>query len=236
MQRITAPGHVNNRFVDEDENTGQPPTYFSADWFNAVQEEICGVVEGADLELDSSNNGQLFLAVKALIKQFSTDIGDIKIWRKPIAEIPTGWHLCDGTNGTIDLRNRFIIGANADYEGVAKTTVTGAALVTGGSKDTTLPYHDHPVIDPGHLHNYKDSYYIENDGAGAGPTVDGTDILTSGVRGSHSTDNDNNRIYFRRLDTEESTTGLDVGWHGEDDGTNTNLPPFYALAYIERIA
>ncbi|GAH45458.1 unnamed protein product, partial [marine sediment metagenome] len=26
-----------------------------------------------------------------------------------IADIPTGWHLCDGTNGTLDLQDKFIV-------------------------------------------------------------------------------------------------------------------------------
>jgi len=33
-----------------------------------------------------------------------------------IAAIPNGWILCDGNNGTPDLRNFFIIGAGDDYE------------------------------------------------------------------------------------------------------------------------
>lgn len=30
-------------------------------------------------------------------------------------KIPTGWHICDGTNGTPDLRDRFIVGAGRSY-------------------------------------------------------------------------------------------------------------------------
>ena len=33
-----------------------------------------------------------------------TPSGIICIWNKPIADIPAGWLLCDGTNGTPDLR------------------------------------------------------------------------------------------------------------------------------------
>jgi hypothetical protein len=32
-----------------------------------------------------------------------------------IASIPTGWYLCNGSNGTPDLRDRFIIGAGSTY-------------------------------------------------------------------------------------------------------------------------
>jgi hypothetical protein len=41
--------------------------------------------------------------------------GMICLWSGSIATIPTGWHLCDGTNGTPDLRNRFIVAAGTTY-------------------------------------------------------------------------------------------------------------------------
>ena len=71
--------------------------------------------------------------------------GMIMMWSGTIATIPSGWLLCDGTSGTPDLRNRFIIGANADDAGVAKTTVTGSATQTGGSKDAIIPSHSHTI-------------------------------------------------------------------------------------------
>jgi hypothetical protein len=37
--------------------------------------------------------------------------GIIAIWSGSVASIPTGWLLCDGTNGTPDLRDRFVPGA-----------------------------------------------------------------------------------------------------------------------------
>jgi len=59
--------------------------------------------------------------------------GMIILWYGNIASIPQGWALCDGNNGTPDLRNKFIICANADDGGTAKTTITGVATQTGGS-------------------------------------------------------------------------------------------------------
>lgn len=38
--------------------------------------------------------------------------GMILMWFRPIAEIPNGWHLCDGTDGYPDLRDKFILGAS----------------------------------------------------------------------------------------------------------------------------
>ncbi len=35
----------------------------------------------------------------------------ILIWGGEIEDIPTGWALCDGNNGTPDLRNKVLVGA-----------------------------------------------------------------------------------------------------------------------------
>jgi len=82
--------------------------------------------------------------------------GMIMMWSGSIATIPSGWLLCNGSSGTPDLRNRFIIGAYSDDAGVAKTTVTGSATQTGGSADAVVVSHTHTatVTDPGHFHNY----------------------------------------------------------------------------------
>lgn len=42
--------------------------------------------------------------------------GLIAIWSGAIADIPAGWQICDGTNGTPDLRNRFVRGAGGIYD------------------------------------------------------------------------------------------------------------------------
>jgi Collagen triple helix repeat (20 copies) len=53
--------------------------------------------------------------------------GMIVMWSGPRADIPEGWALCDGTNGTPDLRDRFILSVGDGEE----------AGVTGGSADYT---------------------------------------------------------------------------------------------------
>lgn len=37
--------------------------------------------------------------------------GMIVMWSGTEANIPDGWHICDGTNGTPNLRNRFVRGS-----------------------------------------------------------------------------------------------------------------------------
>lgn len=60
------------------------------------------------------------------------------LWHGSIATIPSGWHLCDGTAGTIDLRDRFIYGAGA----------LKAPGVTGGNV-----LHKHAFTGDGHAHD-----------------------------------------------------------------------------------
>ena len=67
--------------------------------------------------------------------------GMIIMWNSTVASIPTGFALCDGSNGTPDLRGRFVVGHhpnNNDYE----------IDDTGGSESVTLtvaqmPSHKH---------------------------------------------------------------------------------------------
>jgi hypothetical protein len=80
-------------------------------------------------------------------------LNEIKIWSGNPANIPTtwgpGWHLCDGSNGTVDLRGKFVIGAGGSY---ANGAIGGAATATLATAN--LPAHGHPVTinDPTHTH------------------------------------------------------------------------------------
>jgi len=65
--------------------------------------------------------------------------GIITCWTGSIANIPLGWHLCDGSAGTPDLRNRFIIGAGDTYS--PRDTGGSATHTHTGSTDG----HDHEL-------------------------------------------------------------------------------------------
>lgn len=76
--------------------------------------------------------------------------GMIVMWSGTIATIPTGWELSDGTCSITcpDLRNRFIVAADADDAGAAKSTITGSAAQSGGSTTITssnMPAHTHTL-------------------------------------------------------------------------------------------
>jgi hypothetical protein len=124
--------------------------------------------------------------------------GLIAIWSGATGSIPSGWTLCNGTNGTPDLRNSFIIGAGSTY----------AVGQTGGSADAIVVSHTHTITDPGHLHNTTST--------GSGTLLNAAASGTTGA--STST-------------TATATTGITNQSTGVS-GTNANLPPYYALAFI----
>lgn len=63
--------------------------------------------------------------------------GLIILWSGAIVDIPAGYVLCDGNNGTPDLRNRFIVGSGDTY----------AVDDTGGNIN-----HNHDFTGDGHFH------------------------------------------------------------------------------------
>jgi len=141
--------------------------------------------------------------------------GVIVMWSGSIATIPTGWFLCNGSNSTPDLRDRFIIGASQDDAGVAKTNVTGSLTQTGGSKDAIVVSHTHTatVTDPGHAHSYSALVTQQPHPTGSGSTEARGSVSGNTTGGSGT-----------GISVSNSTTG--------SSGTNANLPPYYALAYI----
>ena len=139
-------------------------------------------------------------ASTAIPSQFFS--GMIILWSGAIIAIPSGWVLCDGTNSTPDLRDKFVVGAGSTY----------AVGATGGSPNAIVVSHTHTatVTDPGHSHSYTSSTFNRNQNTGqtqAGSATTGTtDPNTTGIT------------------VGISTTG--------SSATNANLPPYYALAYI----
>ena len=137
--------------------------------------------------------------------------GLIAIWSGSTGSIPSGWLLCNGSNGTPDLRNSFILGAGNTY----------AVGATGGSTDAIVVSHTHTatsvVTDPGHVHTLNPAYQ-SNVNSGQGGRNDGSQ---------------NNLVSA----TQSATTGITVATTNASagtSGTNQNLPPYYALAYIQK--
>jgi len=66
--------------------------------------------------------------------------GLICLWSGAIVDIPAGWHLCDGTNGTPDLRDKFVVGAGSTYAvGASGGSLTHTHTFTSNGHTHTMP-------------------------------------------------------------------------------------------------
>ena len=172
------------------------------------------------------------------LQKETTPVGGIIMWAGSTNALPFGWHLCDGRNGTPDLRDRFIVGAGGKYNAGAKGGAESVALT-----EEQMPRHEHPATasqDGEHAHTGKTNkagvhrhktkqikLYSGNeggyDGGGHRVDTDGTTSYTS-YEGEHE----------HGLDINENglhTHDITVGEVGESEA-HENRPPFYALALI----
>lgn len=173
-------------------------------------------------------------------------VGTIAMWSGPLNTIPDGWQIADGTNGTIDLRNRFVVGAGNTYAPGAtggsadavvvshSHTATSTSTFTGSALDT----HSHGITEPNSGQGHRHSVYSRPLGAAAtapnhlmgdvNPSGSGsvlTNFATTGIT-----------INAQTAGTPSGTvaTSTSISTQGSS-ATNANLPPYYALYYIQKI-
>lgn len=191
-------------------------------------------------------------------------VGCIVLWSGSIASIPTGWALCDGNNGTPDLVERFVLGAGGAVLPDATGGSATDSIVTssdGAHTHTALAGGDHShggstathalTVDelPPHSH----LLFVE-ERTGVVPTIPSHSISYSGSIG----DNDEYRLSSSGTNTPNIGTSGNTGngsahshtinasgthTHTTDDpgghthtATVDTVPPYYALAYIMRVA
>ena len=171
-----------------------------------------------DFQLDGSagTSGQVIVSAGSGTPTWGSGFpsGGIIMWSGSVADIPSGWVLCDGTNSTPDLRNRMILGAGDTY------SVDG----TGGSKDAIVVSHTHTgstSTHSGHQHTmntrwdwFDESIELQRT---VFPYANGT---TSGRADTKSTNTGGSHSHTMSLNSTGSS------------GTDANLPPYYALAFI----
>jgi microcystin-dependent protein len=167
-------------------------------------------------------------------------LGTVVVWTGSIAAIPTGWQLCDGTNSSPDLRDRFVVGAGNTY---AVGDVGGDAAVVLTAPQ--IPEHTHPApaslapagthahtvtIGTDGLHGHPSSHRRTPGPIGAGtgglPTTSTTGGAVSIVgAGSHS---HTTSISPANLHLHTASATLTA----TSDDAHENLPPYYAVAFI----
>lgn len=133
--------------------------------------------------------------------------GLITMWSGSIATIPGGWALCDGTNGTPDLRSRFVVGARA-AGGYAVGATGGQNTVT---PDITVANHTLTTAQmPSHTHLVAQSSNAGGGSAGYGDY--GGQAYPTGYAGGGGAHN-----------------------HTATSSAVSTLPPYYALAFIMKL-
>lgn len=168
-------------------------------------------------------------------------VGAVVVWTGLISAIPTGWQLCDGTNGAPDLRDRFIVGAGSVY-GVGDTG--GVAQVTLTAPQ--LPDHTHPApasLAPAGAHTHTVSIGTAGShahsspmrrtpgpvGAGGAPVARSTGGSASmGGAGAHSHTTSTGPA------GDHTHTGSATLTATANDA-HENRPPYYAVAFIIRL-
>jgi microcystin-dependent protein len=171
--------------------------------------------------------------------------GGIILWSGSIATIPSGWWLCDGTNGTPNLRDRFVVGAGSTYTVGA---IGGAATVT--LAEANLPAHSHSFsgtttdrsaghthtggtdTNGAHVHTYVD---VASQGQGFS---NGRFYSSGGLEFANRPDTtDGGGAHSHSVWTNGESNGHTHNYSGTTSsvGSGTaheNLPPYFALAYI----
>jgi microcystin-dependent protein len=212
-----------------------------------------------DLAKDGDNHIRL---IKAAVKQTFPNItgavtatqsdlntrlfpsGGIILWSGSIASIPSGWLLCDGTNGTPNLRDRFVVGAGSTY----------AVGATGGSDtvslaEANLPAHSHTYSGTtgGQSNNHTHTGTTDIQGEHTHPIFrdlqSSSGVLPNSIAANQGISN------FGPVNTQPSgahahnvsTSGASADHSHNFSGTTSsvgsgaaheNRPPYFALAYI----
>lgn len=137
-------------------------------------------------------------------------VGGIIMWSGSVASIPEKWHLCDGTNGTPNLQGRFIVGVGTYVDSNGSVNYSNGAI--GGERSHQLNDDEMPA------HKHQSGYMVVGDIA---------DYFPFGLGSTHT-----NRYTAGTNGNSVSSMTDSVGFNQP----HNNMPPYYALAYIMKIA
>ena len=185
---------------------------------------ISGTVQAEQLTSTDDANISGTCTAGDFVGNGTIPIGGIIMWSGTNAAVPSNWNLCDGTNGTPNLIDKFVVGRGSAY----------AADTTGGSADAIVPTHTHTATGGSHGHPVRHS--TQTSGAVLADAAGGYILDSTGVQD-----------FAANNSTPGSTSGDQIGQSGSlsltaaapagsSSVTNANLPPYYAIAYIMRIS
>jgi len=176
------------------------------------------------------------------LAETAVPIGAILMWSGSLATVPTGWHICDGKNGTPDLRGRFVAGAGSP--GIYSPGDTGGADVVR-LEINNLPAHSHSSgtlttrVGGRHGHSINTRGTTGNTQSHGHNTVDEANVVARGVSPFADTYDalltgspvvsDATADHSHTMQGSTGSVGVDPA------GAHENRPPFYALAFIMRI-
>jgi len=212
-----SPANVNNairtvmaQLKDQQAGTSGDPFTCSGTLTSSGTIDITG---GFKLDGATGTSGQVLVSSGSATPTWGNSFvaGMIMLWSGSSATIPTGWLLCNGSSGTPDLRNRFVVGAGSTY----------AVAATGGSADAIAVAHTHTFSGSGTTSTVGDHQHWAGS-VGSGSTYGAW--YSSGNSQTHLTQPAGSHNHTVTVSGTTDSTG--------SSGTNANLPPYYALAYI----
>lgn len=183
---------------------------------SAMKDYVRSVLPGFSTNLSSSAGTELATveAVKNYVDR-AIPIGAILMWKG--ATIPDGWSLCNGSNNTPNLSDKFVLGrGNQDIGAVG-----GAATVALAVEH--LPAHAHTAtIASGGVHNHEFPAYHHN-------------FKMSGDWTESEVKNTGAPIqpWPKTFDSGSHSHSITINNTGSGTAHN-NMPPYYVLAYIMR--
>lgn len=180
----------------------------------------------SDKYLDKPGISELWTATKKYVEDHSTPvareivvnapIGAILPWSGSSDTVPSGWHICDGQDGTVDLRDKFILGAGSKHK----------QGEVGGDEEVTLTKQQLPAHQ--HLQRIDVASF--------------TVLPFSSSTGTYEEQKGKDGMYLRKssmvengyMSVNSTYNGLGTFDTGNDQ-PHPNMPPYLTLYYIQKI-
>ena len=178
------------------------------------------------VECQCDNNSHFNPVTQECTDKWDSPKGLISLWSGSLSDIPVGWALCDGNNGTPNMINRFVMGTNSE----------SSIGTLGGSSTHTLTKSNLPS----HTHTYQNDF--------TGRTTYNGDLTDScrNMGGYGIPDNSYSIAFKQNWWAGESSNDYDIyrcrayAYTSTDGGQPSpssvnHLPPYYQMAYIMKM-